>query len=177
MASAGHQYDESLLASAPVATREQLQSGYTTDLLTEKATPPTSRRDLEAATTPMVVNREVAHTTPVKTPFYRTKKGIIIIVVVVLVIIAAVVGGAVGGSKKKNPQLSQDVGAPTNSTTTPNPTDTSNPQGGPSTTSAADPNATLPLTGLQPGFTNTAVVPPPANPPPPGAPAEVGAGR
>ncbi|KIK01673.1 hypothetical protein K443DRAFT_678215 [Laccaria amethystina LaAM-08-1] len=102
----GHQasYDESLLAAAPAATKQQIQGGYNPDLLKEKVsasvTPPP--RDVEA----QLPSREVS-ITPAPTPFYRTKKGLIIIAVAAVVIIAAVVGGAVGGSKKhKNSELS-----------------------------------------------------------------------
>ncbi|KAF8963284.1 hypothetical protein BDZ97DRAFT_1758768 [Flammula alnicola] len=111
---ASQSYDEQLLASAPVATKAQLQSGYNPDLLVEK-TPPasSSRHDLEDG-------RDFGQTPrpepdgkplPPKAPFYRTKKGIIIIVVALVVVIAAVVGGAVGGSRKKtnNQSTSQSV--------------------------------------------------------------------
>jgi len=107
----GHQtYDENLLASAPAATKAQLQSGYNPDLLVEKHTPPPSRPSL---TTPAPVRdgRDLeSQSIPPKQPFYRTKKGIIIIVVAIIVIIAVVVGGAVGGSKKKNNNLTTSNG-------------------------------------------------------------------
>jgi hypothetical protein len=115
MPSSGHghpTYDENLLAAAPAATKQQLQSGYTTDLLNEKAgqVPPRKVEDVEAGrvqpdkaakytsngtTTPLPT-----YVAPPAVPFYRTKKGIIIIGVAVVVILAAIIGGAVGGSKK-----------------------------------------------------------------------------
>jgi len=94
-------YDEKLLASAPKATKAQLQDGYNSDLLAEK--PSTQAVDPEAANriqTP-VQGQEFTPFTKKKGPFYTTKKGIIIIVVlVVAVIIAAVVGGVVGSRNK-----------------------------------------------------------------------------
>jgi len=101
-------YDESLLASAPKATKSQLQSGYNPDLLVEKtSSTPTSAVDPEIANLRSpVVRRDGAGAdfplTEQKVPFYRTKKGIIIIITVLfIVIIAVVVGGAVGGTRKK----------------------------------------------------------------------------
>jgi len=107
-------YDENLLASAPKATRAQLQDGYNPDLLAEKtsSTPTIPHVDPELANhRPAAVQREDVPLT--KTPFYGTKKGIIIIVVVIVVIIAAVVGGAVGGTRKKN---SLNLSSPISST-------------------------------------------------------------
>jgi len=151
---AGHQdYDANLLASAPVATKAQLQDGYDPVLLAEKQTPLPSRRDLEAGV-PAGETRDTA-ITPTKQPFYRTKKGIIIIFVAVIVIIAVVVGGAVGGSshKKKTTSASdsQSGGPPPSSTssdTTTNSSGENNTQqvvgGAPSSRPAApDPNSTV----------------------------------
>jgi len=111
-------YDESLLASAPAATKKQLQHGYNSDLLAEKpvaATPPASnsrqnsRLDLEAYPQD---GRSTSAIPPLEkpTPFYRTKKGIIILIVAFVVIVAAVVGGAVGGTKKKSSNSNVGVG-------------------------------------------------------------------
>jgi len=102
-------YDAGLLASAPEATKAQLQAGYNPDLLVEKtsSTPTTPLvSDPEVASRPLTAAQrsrefESVPATKTKTPFYATKKGIIIIVVVVIVIIAVVVGGAVGGTRKK----------------------------------------------------------------------------
>ncbi|KDR78007.1 hypothetical protein GALMADRAFT_244978 [Galerina marginata CBS 339.88] len=151
----GHQgYDESLLASAPVATKAQLQSGYNPDLLVEKHTPPPSRQGITPA--PARDGRDLeSQAVPPKAPFYRTKKGIIIIAVAVVVVIAVVVGGAVGGSKKKNKTLASDVqgagtqsGAPASNSTSASSSSTTagNSQGvaGPSpSSSSGDASATL----------------------------------
>jgi len=124
----GHpDYDANLLASAPVATKAQLQSGYNPDLLAEKGTPPSSRNDLEARGRSPVERVDDEHPTPIpsKVPYYRTRKGIITIVVVLVVIIAVAVGGGIAGSKKKtggkalaNDGSSQG-GIPTSQTLTP----------------------------------------------------------
>jgi len=112
----GH-YDQNLLAAAPVATRAQLQEGYTTDLLDPnhgKATPPhsASQADPERG----LVHKEYAgHVTSRAQPFWRTRKGMIIIFIVAVVIVAAVIGGAVGGTAGKkqatgSPSQGQDSG-------------------------------------------------------------------
>jgi len=96
----GH-YDQNLLASAPAATKSQLQEGYNPDLLAENrpartaplADPESARASKEH------LHHDIIKPRPV--PFWRTMKGLIIIFVVVLVIIGAVVGGAVGGTKGK----------------------------------------------------------------------------
>jgi hypothetical protein len=103
-------YDSTLLASAPAATKSQLQEGYTTDLLEKPtASPAHSRPDLHdgrdsTTATPnhqRDVERQQAFAAPAKVPWYRTTKGLIILAVAFVVIIAAAVGGGVGGSKKK----------------------------------------------------------------------------
>ncbi|KJA26537.1 hypothetical protein HYPSUDRAFT_75351 [Hypholoma sublateritium FD-334 SS-4] len=118
-------YDQSLLASAPAATRAQMQDGYNPDILNEKPAAPTppasnSRQNLEAygngSTTPALA-QEGAYVSPSKTPFYRTKKGIIVILVVLAVIIGAVVGGAVGGTRKKKTDTGVQVGTSTGNST------------------------------------------------------------
>jgi len=95
------EYDANLLASAPKATKEQLQSGYTTDLLKPK---PKSRRtrDLEAGQ----VDQKNTESSPAPSkiapvPFYRSRKGIIVISIVVIVVLGAVIGGAVGATQGK----------------------------------------------------------------------------
>lgn len=103
----GHgQYDQSLLAAAPAATKTQIREGYDADLLNPnrgKATPPpvptsASQTDLERGTGAEYNDKVTENKT---VPFWRTTKGIITIVVaLILIIIAAVVGGVVGGRKK-----------------------------------------------------------------------------
>ncbi|KIM37804.1 hypothetical protein M413DRAFT_256240 [Hebeloma cylindrosporum] len=113
----GHRdYDENLLASAPAATKAQLQSGYNPDLLVEKPTSPRSRRDVEARGSSPVEKAD-HEPMPPKVPFYRTRKGLIIIAVVAIaVIIAAAVGGAVGGKKKTHAAVTQQGPAAQTST-------------------------------------------------------------
>jgi len=96
-------YDSTLLASAPAATKSQLQEGYATDLLEKPVpSPGQSRPDLhdQSNNAQRDIERQQA-LPPAKVPWYRTKKGIIILAVALIVIIAAAVGGGVGGSKKK----------------------------------------------------------------------------
>ncbi|KAF5329542.1 hypothetical protein D9619_009363 [Psilocybe cf. subviscida] len=99
-------YDSTLLASAPAATKSQLQEGYATDLLEKPtASPSQSRPDLHNGSSSNI-HRDVERQQPLpptkaKVPWYRTTKGIIILAVAFIVIIAAAVGGGVGGSKKK----------------------------------------------------------------------------
>jgi hypothetical protein len=106
-------YDSTLLASAPAATKTQLQEGYTTDLLEKPtASPAHSRPDLHdgrdsTSGTPnhqrdLERQQAFAAAPPTKVPWYRTTKGLIILAVAFVVIIAAAVGGGVGGSKKKH---------------------------------------------------------------------------
>jgi len=110
-------YDENLLASAPIATKAQLQDGYNPDILVDKnASLPTPKSagvvDPEAANrvqTPVQRQQSDSLIKEKKRPFYTTKKGIIFIVVAVLVIIiVAVVGGVVGSRKARNGASSQD---------------------------------------------------------------------
>jgi len=102
------------------------QSGYATDLLEDKSQPsrrddPESSRHKSLSRHTYVPNRksfadapqdtEVIRTkhsqSTEKTPFYRTKRGIIILVIVAIVLLAAIIGGAVGGSlaNKKDTKL------------------------------------------------------------------------
>ncbi|KAM6493069.1 hypothetical protein JOM56_011203 [Amanita muscaria] len=118
-------YDESLLRDAPVATRKQLQEGYTTDLLASHkslnrtqsplpdgataAIPPTAlRADLEQG---QRSQDGFNHYTPLsekvipssnRIPFWRTTKGIIIIAVLAIIIVGVVVGAAVGTTVHKS---------------------------------------------------------------------------
>lgn len=115
MASTTGRYDQNLLASAPVATRAQLQEGYATDLLDSnhgKATPttppPASQVDPERGLVPKEYNDSRAQ------PFWRTGKGRIVIFLVALVVVGAIVGGAVGGTvgkKKHQQEQSQNSGS------------------------------------------------------------------
>jgi len=145
----GH-YDQNLLAAAPVATKAQLQEGYTTDLLNPdhgKATPPPSASlaDPERG----LVNKEYVTTTRAP-PFWQTRKGIIIIVVAVLVVLAVVIGGAVGGTRNshKNPGSGIPTGT-TNSTnsTIPSGTD-SHPAGNHSSSIGTNSSNTTPFLPL-----------------------------
>ncbi|KIL64358.1 hypothetical protein M378DRAFT_11558 [Amanita muscaria Koide BX008] len=144
-------YDESLLRDAPVATRKQLQEGYTTDLLASHrslnrtqsplpdgataAIPPTAlRADLEQGQrsqdgfnhyTPL---SEKAIPSSNRIPFWRTTKGIIIIAVLAIIIVGVVVGAAVGTTVHKSQSVTTTNTS--NSTTTPAPSNTtSNGQG------------------------------------------------
>jgi len=162
MASKTAEYDENLLASAPAATKAQLQGGYTTDLLAEKATPPSSQRghgrDVEpgrssnGSSKPSKPTPPEAPLTPAKLPFYRTKKGIVILAVVAaVVIIAAAVGGGVGGSRKKSNNTSAQ---PAGSAPAPSTSSNSGPpvttQDGAPGSSSSNPFATIPTSFLNP---------------------------
>jgi len=151
--SSGHRdYDANLLASAPVATKAQLQSGYNPELLAEKTTPPSSKPDLEArGSSPVKRTEYVPPILPkAKAPFYRTRKGIIIVVVVLVVIIAAAVGGGVAASKAKNKHATgaSQGGAP-HVTMTPGASTTTGPQQttiGPSSATGQSTNNPTPVT-------------------------------
>ncbi|KAF9062342.1 hypothetical protein BDP27DRAFT_294725 [Rhodocollybia butyracea] len=98
-------YDTQLLASAPEATREQLQEGYNPNLLQSG-----KKKDVDAELDspngkegyPPSTSFAQASSSRRAVPWFRTTRGIIIIVVVALVIIAAVIGGAVGGTRHKH---------------------------------------------------------------------------
>jgi len=123
-------YDESLLASAPVATKSQLQvwtfkkkiyrlissssiffqSGYSIDLLREKKKPPPRRQNLDGfePTTPAVV--------PFRSrPFYRRKRGIIIILIVFIALLAVIIGAVVGSKTKKKSSAKKPISTGTTS--------------------------------------------------------------
>ncbi|KAK7460664.1 hypothetical protein VKT23_009379 [Stygiomarasmius scandens] len=109
----GH-YDQSLLAQAAAPTRQQLQEGYQTDLLAPKSSSiPSSRtadRDYESGVAGMAAasssKEHLANTAvsprdgPVmaqrRTPFWRSRNGIIALVVAFVVIVAVAVGVGVG---------------------------------------------------------------------------------
>jgi len=123
-------YDQDLLASAPAATKAQLQEGYTTDLL-DPNHGKTSSSHLPQSEQSPPADRERGSLSPAKelngrisstklVPFWRTTKGIIIIIVAIVVVLAAVIGGAVGGTRKKaKGTVNQGVAsAPSSSTTT-----------------------------------------------------------
>jgi len=151
-------YDENLLASAPVATKAQLQSGYNPDLLVEKTTPPPRpRRNLEAGDTSPIEQAD-HEPMPPKVPFYRTKKGMIIIAVVaIVVIIAAAVGGGVGSKAGRKQSTIAQPGSSnqTTSTTTPMSTEVGNPGGVPDTATATTPRTGQ--TTIGPGATSNAL--------------------
>ncbi|KAH9476568.1 hypothetical protein JR316_0010480 [Psilocybe cubensis] len=181
----GHQqeYDAALLASAPAATKAQLQSGYNPDLLVEKPSTPTQQgSDLEAALPPTANPTHTtanAHRMQQRQPFYRTRKGIVIIVIALVVVIAAAVGGGVGGSKKKHgsdavvaptgpddggngngsgapPQVSSDgSSSSTTGTGTGTGTSTSTSAGTGASQGVGDPNAPQPQPGPSQGATPT----------------------
>lgn len=106
-------YDQGLLASAPAATRVQLQEGYTTDILdsphggstSPHPTPlapshfaPQSDPELDSVSASKELN---GHSSKTKTvPFWRTTKGIVLIILAIIVVLGAVIGGAVGGTRK-----------------------------------------------------------------------------
>ncbi|KAJ3480051.1 hypothetical protein NLI96_g8630 [Meripilus lineatus] len=108
------QYDERLLASAPVATRAEKQEGYNVDLLEGPRNTTSGKNSPPPVppTVPLASNVDHAENGMRKqesyakyaddTPWYKTKKGLIGIVIVVIVVIAAVVGGAVGGTVGKS---------------------------------------------------------------------------
>ncbi|PFH49295.1 hypothetical protein AMATHDRAFT_48847 [Amanita thiersii Skay4041] len=136
--SSAGQYDESLLKSAPAATKEQLQEGYNPDLLnaptrnksvrqpgqpnrTSTPAPPIPiHTDLERGntvpsnngSTPYLTLDEKARFASSGQPFWRTTKGIIILVVAGLVILGAVIGGAVGGTVGRHNTPNGSIGSP-----------------------------------------------------------------
>jgi len=107
-------YDRDLLASAPVATRQERQEGYNVDLLEKGDGPartPSGRGSpvpvsLKEQTLPTPQRRTTDETSSPSlkraTPFWRTGKGIGLIVIAIIVILGAVIGGAVGGTVGKN---------------------------------------------------------------------------
>jgi len=117
-------YDENLLASAPKATKAQLQDGYNPDILVEKPTPnnaTTAVVDPEAANrvqTPVKRQESGSFINEKKRPFYTTRTGIIVIAVALLVIIVvAVVGGVVGSRKTHDDSANSGVnGSPASAT-------------------------------------------------------------
>ncbi|KAJ3807749.1 hypothetical protein F5876DRAFT_67857 [Lentinula aff. lateritia] len=107
-------YDSSLLAAAPQATREMRQEGYNPHILDQEQKKSNaslapvvggSANDLTSKEYPPNSNLRDPSALP-KTPFYRTRKGIIIIAILAIVIIAAIIGGAVGGTSHKSHTLS-----------------------------------------------------------------------
>ncbi|KAF8646188.1 hypothetical protein AX16_007332 [Volvariella volvacea WC 439] len=105
----GH-YDHNLLASAPAATKKQLQEGYTTEILAPVRKPepaPAAASDPELAqprsgSRPPTTIDDADYYPEKKVPFWRTTKGIVIIVIAVIAVLGAVIGGAVGGTVGRN---------------------------------------------------------------------------
>ncbi|KAG7085876.1 hypothetical protein E1B28_003409 [Marasmius oreades] len=106
----GGQYDQSLLAEAPKATKQMRQEGYNPDILKKNEN---ANRDLERGLGTGASKERLAGTstprpsltptpTPRSPPFYRTKKGVIVIVIATLVVLGAVIGGAVGGTRNRH---------------------------------------------------------------------------
>ncbi|KAI0270576.1 hypothetical protein BC834DRAFT_967341 [Gloeopeniophorella convolvens] len=110
-------YDHSLLSAVPDPTRAEKQEGYNVDLLEEgrngrAATPPPPAASEHGQGAPFDYSpgavgyarngsstQDLPEPVKPKTPWYRTKYGIIGIIVALLVIIAAAVGGGVGGTQ------------------------------------------------------------------------------
>ncbi|KAI0075155.1 hypothetical protein K474DRAFT_1709222 [Panus rudis PR-1116 ss-1] len=123
-------YDQSLLASAPVATRAEKQAsgceGYNVDLLTNardvsksNCSSPTPR-----ALAPSVDNAESGRTKEAygvvypsrTTSWYKTRKWIAIFTIIAIACVAAIIGGAVGGTlshkhKSNSSAISDDGGS------------------------------------------------------------------
>ncbi|OCB85970.1 hypothetical protein A7U60_g6864 [Sanghuangporus baumii] len=121
-------YDKALLDEAPEVTPQQRQRFYDADLLNDDrqrdglpagAAAPIAARsntDLEAGVVHGKRSKEYAQLplsstairSSTKTPWYKTRKGIIGLVILAIVIIGAVVGGAVGGTVGKNDDDNSD---------------------------------------------------------------------
>ncbi|KAH8101201.1 hypothetical protein BXZ70DRAFT_1007590 [Cristinia sonorae] len=137
-----HEYDERLLASAPAATRAEKQGGYNIDLLESRNDPTSTRSSTPPAFSPNTEYAEnggypketarlagsVAHydapgvtrtptATTIKTPWYKTKKGIIALFILAIVVVAAAVGGGVGGTVGKHKNNTAESSSPAPSDT------------------------------------------------------------
>jgi len=176
-----HGYDEVLLASAPAPTKGMVQSGYATDLLVDKPKP-SRRTDLEANRHKSLSSRHgsVPNTgkstaeyqpvatrfTPTKrTPFYRTRRGIIILVIIAIVLLAAIIGGAVGGSlaNKKDSKTLKITPLPSSTTTGDATGDIGSPQGSITDVSGTQPKRTTTTIFVSPSSSSTAPPAPPAS--------------
>ncbi|KAF7373156.1 hypothetical protein MSAN_00523700 [Mycena sanguinolenta] len=106
------QYDQSLLAQAPVLTRAQRQEGYDHVLLEpiRGAKRTESNSALKETPTDPEVQAEAAAETQnnVHTSWWRRRK-LIVGAVITLVVIAAVVGGSVGGTLHKGSKSTSDT--------------------------------------------------------------------
>ncbi|EKM52824.1 uncharacterized protein PHACADRAFT_176833 [Phanerochaete carnosa HHB-10118-sp] len=100
-------YDERLLDSAPVVTREAKQEGYNVDLLDDSrragSSSPETRAPLASnhghAEAALASKEQLAPYPAARPiPWWKTKKFIVFSVIFAVVAIAAIVGGAVGGS-------------------------------------------------------------------------------
>ncbi|KAF7344961.1 hypothetical protein MVEN_01658800 [Mycena venus] len=113
------EYDRTLLAQAPVATRAQRQEGYDHVLLAPNRRAKRTQSDLELNEQPSIEPKALAHaareaqSTPVQqsASFWPRRWKPIVGVVISLVVIAAIVGGAVGATshKKKNSSSPDDT--------------------------------------------------------------------
>ncbi|KAL5478875.1 hypothetical protein ACEPAI_2152 [Sanghuangporus weigelae] len=123
-------YDKALLDEAPEVTPQQRQRFYDADLLNDDrqrdggalpagAAAPIGARsdtDLEAGVVHGARSKEYTQLPPsstairssTKTPWYKSRKGIIGLVILAIVIIGAVVGGAVGGTVGKDDDNNSD---------------------------------------------------------------------
>ncbi|KAK7037798.1 hypothetical protein VNI00_010759 [Paramarasmius palmivorus] len=138
------QYDESLLAAAPVTTKQMRQEGYNPDLLslpsqntrqasTEKHHDAESRSTNSLAAASKENLESGAGTTPVThpKPFWRTKKGLVVLVTIFVVIVAAAVVGAVVGVTASNKSKADHSNSTTSlNATSINPGDESSPLAG-----------------------------------------------
>lgn len=121
-------YDQNLLASAPVATREEKQEGYNLDLLEAgrpraSASPPSepspaSEHGATLANAAPFPARSPARAAS-KTPWYRTKTGAAGLTILALVIIGAIIGGAVGGTRHKHHSTSDSSSTTSSSSVSP----------------------------------------------------------
>jgi len=105
-------YDSKLLAEAPESSRVQKQDGYDVRILgsadngspsavhiglrstSNHDTPVVNRQDKDGYTSPYSQFADAAQ----KTPFWRTRRGIIILALLALLVVGAAVGGGVGGA-------------------------------------------------------------------------------
>ncbi|KAL5520397.1 hypothetical protein ACEPAG_9621 [Sanghuangporus baumii] len=183
-------YDKALLDEAPEVTPEQRQRFYDADLLNDDrrrdggalpagAAAPIGARsdtDLEAGVVHGTRSKEYTQLPPsstafrslTKTPWYKTRKGIIGLVILAIIIIGAVVGGAVGGTVGKDDDNNSDhsvsstsssaeQGSGTAPIASSSPTPTTTTQEAPIGSGTASPEATPTPDPGQQGVSNAAV--------------------
>ncbi|EJD04989.1 uncharacterized protein FOMMEDRAFT_145659 [Fomitiporia mediterranea MF3/22] len=161
-------YDKGLLDEAPEVTKQQRQRFYDADLLNDEANqrptggaaptsgatapaPARSNTDIEAGHSG-ARSKEYTQLPPPtarKTPWYKTRAGILGLVILAVIIVGAVVGGAVGGTQAHKKSNNTPVStlpasiAPTDGTTTSDSSaQSAAPQGGESSSTGAAPPAT-----------------------------------